>query len=373
MRVINKKRRGLALAAVFVLLALTARTEVTYGAGGIETDRKDCKVTFDLSTGYTEPAVPEGQTPDKETGAWVTGDRFADLNNSSVRVDLYRIASVNVSGVYTALDPYGSLEKRLASVNQATTAQEWGALAADAYALTVPKTEEGEGAPVVPAAGSASFRPSDADAAARTVSGLQTGLYLAAAGDVITEEHIYHFTPCLVSLPGNTWDPPGNRDDAWNYEVTMGLKPGQEDRCGDLEIVKTLRSYNETLGGASFIFQVTAVKDGQTVYSDVCSLAFDSPGTRSVKIEGKIPVGADVTVTEVYSGAGYQVTEGTPAEQHPVIEAEKTAAAEFSNEYDHRLNGGTSIVNAFYTWMEEDGARWDYRQLTDSTEKAGGN
>ena len=50
-RVISKKKRGLALAAAFVLLALTARADVTYGAGGIETDRKDCKVTFDRSTG----------------------------------------------------------------------------------------------------------------------------------------------------------------------------------------------------------------------------------------------------------------------------------------------------------------------------------
>ena len=372
-RVISKKKRGLALAAAFVLLALTARADVTYGAGGIETDRKDCKVTFDLSTGYMGTADPGDGGPDTEEGTWVTGDRFADLNNSLIQVELYRVASVDVSGRYTALAPYEELSKSLASLNDTTTAQEWGTLAEKAYVLTVPETGEGGGAPVVSPADSASFRPADGDAVAKTISGLQTGLYLAAAEDVVTEEYIYHFTPYLISLPGNSYAPPEDEDDTWEYDVTVGLKPGQEDRMGDLEIVKTLRSYNETLGGASFLFEIRAEKNGLLVYSDVCSLAFDGPGTRSVKIEGKIPVKADVTVTEVYSGSSYQVTEGTAEEQHPVIEAEKTAVAEFSNEYDDRLNGGTSIVNTFFTWTEEDEALWDCRQYKDSTERAGGN
>lgn len=369
MRAINKKKRGPVLAAAVVLLALAVRAEVTYGAGGIETDRTDCRITFDLSVHYQEPAASGDEAPDAEAGEPVTGDRFAELNASSIDVDLYRIASVDVSGHYKALNPYQSLEESLSGIDHKTTAQEWMTLAGEAYALAVPG-EDGTQTGAQPEK-SISFQSTDAPEK-RTADGLETGFYLVTAEDVITEEFIYHFTPYLVALPGNGYAPPETEEDSWEYEVTVGLKPGQEERYGDLEIVKTLRSYNETLGGASFIFEIKAVKNGQTVYSDVCSLVFDGPGRKSLKIEGKIPVKAEVTVTEVYSGASYEVSEGTSKEQHPVIEAEKTAAAEFSNTYDHRLNGGSTIVNAFSPRGQEADV-WDHEQLKDSTGKSGGN
>lgn len=368
MRAIKMKRKGTALAAALVLLALAARAEVAYGAGGIETDRTDCRITFDLSVGYQEQAAPDSQEPD--AGGPVSADRFGDLTAGPIQVDLYRVASVDAGGNYSALDGYQSLDEGLAAVDHKTTAQEWMTLAQKAYDLAVPG-EDGAGTEDTPAK-SITFRSTDS-LEGRTVSGLSTGLYLVTAQDVVTDEFIYHFTPYLVSLPGNAYAPPEEEEDAWQYEVTVGLKPGQEERMGDLEIVKTLRSYNETLGGASFIFEIQAVKNGETVYSDVCSLAFDGPGTKSVLIEGKIPVKSDVTVTEVYSGASYEATEGTASVQHPVIAADQTARAEFSNDYDSRLNGGTSIVNAFTPQEKAEGVVWDHEPLADSARKAGGN
>lgn len=369
MRAIKKKRKGLALAAAFVLLALAARTDVTYGAGGINISKDDCQITFDLGVSYTDPVDSGSQT----AGTAVSGDRFTDLNEETIQVSLYRIASVDVSGKYQVTEEenrYQKLESDLENISSATTAQDWMELAEAAYALAV-SAGDGTGTKDTPDTpkSTLSFQKNDGEAA-RTAGGLATGLYLAVAEDVTTEEFIYHFTPYLISLPGNAYAAGGS--DEWLYHVTVGLKPGQEDRMGDLQIAKTLRSYNETLGGASFIFEIKAVKNGKTVYSDVCSLAFDSPGTKTVTIRGKIPVKSEVTVKEVYSGACYDVTEGTLKEQHPTITADRMGTADFSNDYDERLNGGSSIVNAFAP--REDGSGvWDEpKQLPDTSDSSGG-
>ena len=52
----------------------------------------------------------------------------------------------------------------------------------------------------------------------------------------------------------------------------------------------------------------------------VVSLVFDGPGTKSVLVED-IPAGTVVTVTEVYSGASYELT--TEASQTTTIIAEE--------------------------------------------------
>lgn len=151
--------------------------------------------------------------------------------------------------------------------------------------------------------------------------------------------------------------------------MTTGLKPEQEVRYGSVQINKTLDTYNATLGGASFIFSVEAVKDGETVYSDVVSLVFDGPGTKSVEV-GNIPAGAQVTVTEVYSGSSYQIVGNNVATA--VISAETSAQVSFANTYDGSNNGGSSIVNHF-TYTAPEGTdsgegTWNWTQQTDSTD-----
>ena len=46
---VKKRSIGVALAVVFALLALTIRTDVAHGAIGIETERTDCSISFDLT------------------------------------------------------------------------------------------------------------------------------------------------------------------------------------------------------------------------------------------------------------------------------------------------------------------------------------
>ena len=178
------------------------------------------------------------------------------------------------------------------------------------------------------------------------------------AQSVESVEYTYSFIPYLLSLPGNDYYSTG--DDTWNYDLSVGLKPQQDNRLGRLIIEKTLTSYNATLGGASFIFQVEAVRDGEKVYSNVVSLVFDGPGTKSIELEG-LPAGATVTVKEVYTGASYQAV--TSPVQTTVIVADgmegAPASVSFENTYDEHLRGGTSVVNRFI--HNEDGS-FDWEQ-----------
>lgn len=206
-----------------------------------------------------------------------------------------------------------------------------------------------------------------------SVDGLSVGMYLVEAEEVQSPYYTYSFTPYLISLPNNQYYVTGS--DEWLYDTSTGLKPDQQERYGDLEIDKTLTSYNETMKGASFVFDIEAKVNGEIVYSDVVSMVFDGTGTKSVVIK-ELPAGANITVTEVYSGSSYEAT--GEAEQTTQIVADEMVSTAFENQYDGKLNGGSSVVNHFeFTPNEktaddqkqsaEDGV-WDWEQQTDSTQ-----
>ena len=96
---------------------------------------------------------------------------------------------------------------------------------------------------------------------------------------------------------------PRGGTDEWLYDPVIGLKAEREEQYGSLIIEKTLSSYNESLGSVDFVFQVEADKNGEAVRSTVERIRFNGAGTQSVVVD-RIPVGAQVTVTEVYSGGG---------------------------------------------------------------------
>ncbi len=341
-------------AAVFLLLTLTVRMGVAYGAVGIETDMP-CSITFDINT---ENLVPQGD---------VLQEDFAELLTSEVPdivVKLYKVADVNSVGEYQMptgagadVSLYDRISADLGSVSSETAAEQWLAMA-EAAAEAVTDAS-------VPAASGSVVREG-VDAGKVRISDLAVGLYLVMADDVQSAEYTYSFLPYLVSLPDNQYYR-GTGNDEWIYDVNVSLKPGREICFGNLEIRKTLGSYNETLGGATCVFQIEAKKGNTVYYSDVKSIVFDTAGTKSITIEGKIPAGAEVTVTEVYSGAGYEVVSSST--QTPDIIAGETAAIDFGNEYSGQLNGGTSVENYYGSTVGEDGREWTIPpvQLRDST------
>ena len=347
MKMKKRIKQGSAAALALVLAVPAMTYQNIQAAVGIDTDR-NCSVEFQVD------------------------GTFAELRTLDIEVDLYKVAQVDATGAYTALN--GFQELGLDKIDSETTAEEWEQMAVQAADLI----RDQETAPGLTAV------LEDGEGIARD---LDTGMYLVEARQVQSAEYTYSFTPYLLSLPNNYYSTSGSDD--WVYDVTTGLKPEQEVRYGSIRIDKTLDTYNETLGEATFIFSVEAEKansQGQmeNVYSDVVSLVFDGPGTRSVEV-GNLPAGARVTVTEVYTGASYELT--TAASQTLTVIAEGEAGnpgtVAFANTYDGENNGGASVVNHFgYTAPENEAAAqleqaagaaqekgtWRWTQHKDSTD-----
>lgn len=332
----RNKIGALALAAVIAFSVLVLPK--THAAGPIEINKSDCKIAVNVANNV----YPAG-----------TATGFGELATLGVDVNLYRVATVDVSGDFTGIGKFSDVDLTGMSIDEDENevAQYWENKAAEVKGIVDANT--------------------DIEAVSKTTSngtveftGLQTGLYLVDAQTKESTTNVYSFKPYLIALPGNNYDPSASvSSDAWIYEITVGLKPEKANRYGDLVITKTLNAYNETIGGATFVFQVDAVKEdvdtNQVVYSysDVHSLTFNDFGSNTITIKN-IPAGADVTVTEVYTGASYELV--TAASQATVIVADSEVGVAFENTYNEKVNGGSGKVNAFKATKNDDGWSWDY-------------
>ena len=319
----------LAAALAFSAFALPE----AYAAIAVKTD-KECSV---------EIAVPQ--------------EGFVELKELEVKVNLYKVADIDVAGKYTAVEALNTLD--FSDVHSETTAAQWEEKAALAKEkIEAAQLEATETIMIKDGKGKA--------------ENLATGLYLVDAQQTLSDSNQYDFKPYLISLPNNYYYTSGNDD--WVYDLTgnnaIGLKPEKTDRYGDLVITKLLDAYNATNGGATFVFQIEASKtdvdteETKVVYSDVVSMTFTNPGTDSITIED-IPAGADVVVTEIYSGASYTLTSDASLEVVIIADGEEGAPAtvNFSNTYDDRHNGGNGVVNHF---AYENG-EWTHQATEDST------
>lgn len=294
-----------------------------------------------------------------------------------LRVDLYRIASAQpVSGYDTySYEFLPGFEEAEGLYDPKSP--DWRAMAQKAAELVF---SEGSG-----------IQPAASHMAEEEFSDLDCGLYLVVArgegleadeykasvkqkdetGNVqeklvtyaYSDTHTYIYEPELVSLPskqvtaqdGNVQNTTAGND-AWSYEITVTLKPSEEPRYGSLEIVKTLQSY-ETGSEATFIFQIEAVLDGENVYSNVIPITFTSAGTNRVVID-RIPVGAQVTVKEVYSGMGYEAVSPEALTLDQPIQLDRVLQAEFTNVYADAPGDGGAVTNRF-EYTIENGWKWE--------------
>ena len=132
----------------------------------------------------------------------------------------------------------------------------------------------------------------------------------------------------------------------------IGLKPEQQQRTGDLIINKTLKNQNTTFGDkATFVFQID-ITNGDKKESKVEALTFDKVGDQSVHLTG-LPAGAVVKVTEVYSGASYDLksdngveTEIKANDEYSQADA-PVAEGSFVNDVNDSTNGGYGVINHF--------------------------
>ncbi|MCB6471094.1 DUF5979 domain-containing protein [Coprococcus comes] len=305
----------LALALAFPLLTLPGAR----AANAIETDRK-CSVSFSVS----------GE-----------GNELADAG-TDIKVNLYKVADVDVSGNYTATGAFTELDVSSVRADNNDAASKWAARAKEAQKLL--KDSVKPTTTVTLAAGTGSL------------ADLATGLYLVDTPEVVTTNYTYTFTPYLVSLPTNNYYSNGN--DTWIYDLTdtnaIGLKPEEHARYGDLKIYKTLANHNATTGKkTTFVFQIdiTPRKSDKTE-TRIESLDFKAAGESSVTIT-KIPAGAAVKVTEVYSGASYKLTSANDQTKTTTIVAtdrgttNTPASVSFTNDINNNMNGGYGVKNNF--------------------------
>lgn len=323
----------LAVALTFPLLTLPGAK----AASAINTGQK-CSIEFDISGNSSE------------------------LLSASIPVNLYKVASVDESGNYTGIGAFSKLDLSSVSAdNLDAAAATWVERAAEAKKLLKDDTEpttttltQGRG----------------------TATGLDTGLYLVDTPKVITPNYTYTFTPYLVSLPTNNYYSGNGASDDWIYDLTkeynsaVGLKPEQHVRYGNLVINKELVDHNATFGNnATFVFQIDITTLDNKKETRIEELTFDAAGSHSVTIE-KIPAGFHVTVTEVYSGASYELASAKSQKTDIIANPEKKSEVEFRpaevsfiNKHNGRTNGGYGVKNNFK--LDENGQY----QYTEPAEK----
>lgn len=272
---------------------------------------------------------------------------FDELDDISIPVNIYKVADIDVSGNYTAVDVFDDESLDLSSVSEENAA-EWEARAAAASVLaegTEPTT-------------TATITGGEA-----TVSNMNTGLYLVEAQDANSPYYTYSFSPYLISLPDNAYYKVDGATDDWIYNVTVGLKPEQSPRYGSLQITKNLTELNVTLGQkATFVFEIVITPYGETEPEDprYVEITFDgTAGSAVSEIVDNIPAGSTVNVTEIYSGASYELTaDSAETVANIPIQAEQTSGAEFTNAPNGSWNGGYGVTNKFT--QDENGAyQWE--------------
>ena len=324
----------LAVALTFPLLTLPGAK----AASAIDTDA-ECSIQFDI------------------------GGNSELLNDDvTVQVNLYKVASVDVSGNYTATGAFSKLDfSSVSADNLDTAAATWAERAAEAKKLLKDDTEP---------------TTTTLTQGRDTATGLDTGLYLVDTPKVITPNYTYTFTPYLVSLPTNNYYSGNGASDDWIYDLTkeqnsaVGLKPEWHVRYGNLVINKELVDHNATFGNnATFVFQIDITTLDNKKETRIEELTFDAAGSHSVTIE-KIPAGSHVTVTEVYSGASYELASAKSQETDIIANPEKETEVEFKpaevsfiNKHDGRTNGGYGVKNNFK--LDENGQY----QYTEPAEK----
>ena len=333
----NRKGAGLLALALTLALAFSV-TGALESRAAIAVD-VDAECTLSINTsalyGLMETDYQKSETKPEDV---------------EVTVDLIKVATIDESGSYAPTGLFSEdteLEAKLDDVSADTDEDDWKDLASWlAQAVT-----DGDGKLKVEAdytdtAGEDEFVKFEA---------LNTGMYLVVPRQVETYFYMYDFTPYLVSLPHNYYDPDKtDSSDEWVYTVEMGLKPGREERYGSIKIMKELTEMSMMPGNeATFVFQVDIETLKGDKYQKMVSMTFDGTDPKEVVIE-QIPAGSTVRVEEVYSGAGYEIADGSSyiwsGKELPANDKYGEGSVvdvKFVNQPDGTTTGGYGIENHF--------------------------
>ncbi|SFH97921.1 hypothetical protein SAMN04487830_11547 [Pseudobutyrivibrio sp. OR37] len=322
----------------FIALALTAVVAVSgfsfykASAATLIDENEQCKITVQ---------IPTASSYDENEHSSISDGII--MYDKDVTVKFYKIADVKLDGSYDT--PLIDIDLSVLA-NEKVTAKQWEALTNQAYEAFKASTPTCK----------LTINPSNETSKSINVD---RGLYLYTCDDIVSDAYKYTFTKSIISVPssylvqGSTkLDENGMiieapTSDKWLYNVDVALKSEAEPRFGSIQIDKTLKNFNKSLGNAAFVFEVTATVDDEIVFSNVYTMNFDSAATQSIKVDN-LPATAKVIVKEVYTGASYSVDSNASASKEVTVDASKVQKVDFTNDYDNRLElGGISVENRF--------------------------
>ena len=172
---------------------------------------------------------------------------------------------------------------------------------------------------------------------------------------VLTEDYEYLFKPQLFTLPTKLDKNVQQYNTAygeWENQLSIYAKPTREANNGDLKIIKNLN--NPGPDPVDFVFEVTWKDKSNNDVTKVVTMTFKGDTRKEYTLVNTVPIGTEVTVTEVHSGIGYTAVTGP---QTVTIQAPAAATAdgetaavrnvvEFTNDHTGP-GGGHGILNRF--------------------------
>lgn len=156
------------------------------------------------------------------------------------------------------------------------------------------------------------------------------------------EDGLYKVTTKNKNVFGIKIDEQGNVD----IITVEELMAEQEKRIKvemKAQIKVNVKSSNETLGSFPVVFTLEGTKDGKTVYQDIVEANIKTVGVENLNITANIPQDTKLTVTQVYSGANYQVISSKTLEQ-TITKEQNTVDFTFEQEYNYKLNGNSAAI-----------------------------
>lgn len=266
-----------------------------------------------------------------------------DIAKADVVVDLVKMADATPRDTDQAFTYEFTGEYSGLSIGENPDARAWGALAADAAAIA--KTTAG----------------GTVDAG-KAIGKLDDGLYLVLAhgrgetGSLTAESDLYaySFAPTVVALPSKQADADGViRTDGsygeWVSDVSIALKPERRPLYGSLRIVKNVQDFSGE--PATFVFHLTGTTPEGKAYDNYASVYFTG-GTQAETVVTHIPAGTELSVSEEYGGARYELVSGDDGckvivSDSAVAVGGRMAEATFTNRANGSGVGGHGIENNY--------------------------
>lgn len=272
-------------------------------------------------------------------------DDKSEVKDVSAQVNLYRIATGSKDATYDTYNfafDVAAFAKLGEGYDPQTMSNESWQRMADAAKKIVEENK---------------IKPDATAPVGEKITGLADGIYLALIPNTTSDTYEFTFVPSLVAVPGKVGEdgaPVYNTaSGSWTNEVTAVVKWSMAPLYGKLLINKTVKDFSGE--PATFVYHIVDAETGGEKYENYAAVQYTAKGVQSTTV-GKIPAGMTVNVTEVNTGARYQVVGA--AEQTAVISADQDAAVDFVNEPDDSGKKGHGIENHFVFDEDYNGGDW---------------